>query len=69
VKHESEIDELGRRVHLAGAIVPAGRYRRVDSSTIIEIEDESVLPAALDGRSTSYTRASPWSDTEASVQP
>ena len=47
---------------LAGERVPPGRYRRLDSSVEIVLENEDYLPASLDGHVACYTCVrSTWS--------
>lgn len=56
MRREPETDSFGNVLFLAGEHAPCGRYKQLDSSNIIELEHEDVLPAALDGRATCYTR-------------
>ncbi len=51
-----------QELYLAGEKVQPGRYKRVDSGHVVVLEHEDVLPAAMDGQSTSYTRIQFWND-------
>jgi len=53
---EPEKDIFGNDLFLAGRQAPSGRYKQIDGTHIIELEYDDVLPAALDGRATCYTR-------------
>lgn len=44
------VDEL----YLAGQRVPAGLYREVGTGREVRLEEESTLPASLDGRIATY---------------
>jgi hypothetical protein len=56
MRREPETDTFGNELFLAGQHAPRGRYKQLDGTYVIELEHEDVLPAALDGRATCYTR-------------
>lgn len=45
---------------LAGRRVQPGRYRELGTGRIVELEQEDVLPASLDGRVACYVRIYEW---------
>lgn len=50
-------------VFFAGMPAPRGAYVNVETGRIIRVEDESVLPASLDGRVAAYVPSPPtWRD-------
>ena len=63
--NEIFVPELGRNLPLfvAGSRVPAGRYVNVETGRVIEVVQEDVLPASLDGRVAAYVKRPPtWAD-------
>ena len=56
MRREREKDTFGNEMFLAGEHAPSGRYKQLDGSRIIELDHEDVLPAAIDGHATCYTR-------------
>ena len=64
MREEMEQDLLGQGLLRAGATVRPGRYKRLDSRHVVELEHEDVLPAALDGHATCYTRIQIWNDVQ-----
>ncbi len=62
MREVAEQDPFGRDVFKAGETVRPGRYRRLDSLYVVELEHEDVLPAALDGHATCYTCIQTWND-------
>jgi hypothetical protein len=67
MREEAEQDPFEHELFLAGGEpVPPGRYKQLDGPHVIELDHEDVLPAALDGRVTCYTRIQTWNDIQQS---
>ena len=62
MRKEPEKDLFERELFLAGERVPSGRYKNLDSPRVLVLDYEDVLPAAMDGRVTCYTRLQSWRD-------
>jgi hypothetical protein len=59
---ERDVDLYGNELFRAGEPAPAGRYKLVDSSMTIELQQDGVLPAGLNGHVSSYIRIHFWGD-------
>jgi hypothetical protein len=63
--NEIFVPELGRSLplYVAGSKVPAGRYINVETGRVIDVGQEDILPASLDGRVAAYVqRPQTWAD-------
>ena len=45
-------------IYLAGQRVPAGHYRQIEGGRKVDLVEEDLLPASLDGRVACYERVS-----------
>jgi hypothetical protein len=59
---ERDVDLYGNELLRAGERAPAGRYKLVDSSMTVELQEDDVLPGCLNGRVSWYVRLHFWGD-------
>ena len=69
MSQEPEKDHFDRELYPAGQRVPAGRYKNIDGTNVLVLDQEDFLPADLDGHATSYTRIEIWSDIQPTLRP